>query len=142
MYDITTLKKLIKENLNNGKAYNKFVEMVKCQGGKLPIPSNKKLIKTTIISPINGYINTIDTYKLGIALVNLGGGRRYKEQEINYDVGMIIKVKINDYVKINDPLLEIYSLDKLDSNLKNDLLSSINISNKKNRHLKNIYKII
>ena len=29
-------------------------------------------------------------------LVELGGGRKYKEQEINYDVGFSIHKKIND----------------------------------------------
>lgn len=142
MYDNSILKSYIKETLHNGKAYAKFEELINQQGGKLPIPINKKLVKTTLTSKEKGYIKTIDTYKLGKILVDLGGGRKYKEQEINYDVGMIIKVKINDYVEVNSPLIEIYSLTELDENFKNEIQHTINISNRKNHNLKNIYKII
>jgi len=142
IYDNSSLKNLIKENLTNGKAYTKFVELVKAQGGKLPIIENNNLIKTTIISKEEGYVNTIDTYTLGKTLVELGGGRKFKEQEINYDVGLIIKVKINDYIKENEPLLEIYSLKPLNEEFKNNLLNTISINKKKNHKFKNIYKII
>ena len=107
LYDIFSLKSLIKGNLYNGKAYNKFLEMVHAQGGSLPIPQNKNMIKTIIHSTKKGYITSINTYKLGASLVELGGGRKYKEQEINYDVGIIIKHKINDLIDMNDPLLEV-----------------------------------
>ena len=142
MYDVDVLKCLIKEQLYNGKAYNKFLEMINAQGGKLPLSQNKKLIKTTIVSKKEGFVYSINTFELGKALVELGGGRTNKEQDINYDVGMIIKVKINDSVKNNDTLIEIYSLNKLSENFKDKISSAITIKQKKNKHLKNIYKII
>lgn len=141
-YDNTILKDLIKENLYNGKAYNKFLDLVKAQGGKLPLVNNKKIIKTEIKTFYEGYVYEINTYALGKLLVELGGGRKYKEQEINYDVGMIIKVKINDYVKNNDPLFEVYSTSPLDNDFINNLLSTIKLSNHKRKNLKNIYKIL
>ena len=141
-FDISLLKDSIKENLHNNKAYEKFLEMVEKQGGKLPIPESKKIVKTTIKSPINGYIYEIDTLKLGKMLVELGGGRKYKEQEIDYDVGMIIKVKINDLVKENDLLFEVYSNGPLKEELKTNILSCLKFKNKKRKHLKNVYKIM
>lgn len=141
-YDIKVLKQLIKEQLYNGKAYNKFLELVKHQGGKLPIPLNKKIKKTIIVSNEEGYIYSVDTYALGKLLVELGGGRKYKEQEINYDVGMIIKVKINNFVKKGETLFEVYSESPLSTQLKEQILSTITINNKKRRNLKNVYKII
>lgn len=141
-FDNTILKDCIKENLHNNKAYEKFEELVEHQGGKLPIPVNKKIVKTEIFSKQEGYIYGINTYNLGKSLVELGGGRKFKEQEINYDVGIIIKVKINDYVKENDLLFEIYSNGKLDSKLKDEILNSLTFNNKKRRNVKSIYKII
>lgn len=142
MYDNSLLKDHIKENLYNGKAYKKFLELIEAQGGKLPIPTNKKIIKTNIFSPSNGYIYSIDTYTLGKILVELGGGRKYKEQSINYDVGIIIKSKINDLIKDGDILFEVYSTEELSPQLKETLINTITFSKRKRRHLKNIYKII
>lgn len=141
-FDNTLLKDCIKENLHNEKAYNKFLELLDKQGGKLPIPINKKIVKTKIVSPSNGYVYEIDTLKLGKMLVELGGGRKYKEQEIEYDVGIIIKVKINDLVKENDVLFEVHSNGPLKKELKENILSCLKFENKKRKNLKNIYKII
>ena len=141
-YDISLLKETIKENLHNGKAYSKFVELVNAQGGKLPIPQNNKLVKTVLTSKKEGYVHSINAYELGKVLVDLGGGRKYKEQEINYDVGMIIKVKINDVIKENDELIEIYSLTQLPEDLKERILNSIEINTRKRFNIKNIYKIL
>lgn len=141
-YDVTLLKETIKDNLHNGKAYSKFVELINAQGGKLPIPQNNKLVKTVLTSKKEGYVHSINAYELGKVLVDLGGGRKYKEQEINYDVGMIIKVKINDFVKENDELIEIYSLAQLSEDLKERILNSIEINTRKRFNIKNIYKIL
>lgn len=141
-FDNTILKNSIKENLHNNKAYQKFVELVEAQGGKLPIPKSKKITKTHINSNKEGYIYEIDTLALGKLLVELGGGRKYKEQEINYDVGMIIKVKLNDFVKKDDLLFEVYSLSPLSNEMKNKILNCITFNNKKRKNLKNIYKIM
>lgn len=141
-YDISLLKETIKENLHNGKAYAKFTELVNAQGGKLPIPQNNKLTKTIINSTKNGYVHSINTYELGKVLVDLGGGRKYKEQEINYDVGMIIKVKINDLIKENDELIEIYSLSPISEELKQRINNTIQINARKRLNIKNIYKIL
>lgn len=141
-YDISLLKETIKENLHNGKAYTKFIELVNAQGGKLPISQNNKLIKTVLNSPKSGYIHSINTYELGKILVDLGGGRKYKEQEINYNVGMIIKVKINDLIKENDELIEIYSLSPISEDLKQKINNTIQINTRKRLNIKNIYKIL
>ena len=141
-YDVKALKQLIQNNLHNGKAYNKFVELVTSQGGKLPLKENNEIIKEELITQEEGYVYEIDTYALGKLLVELGGGRKYKEQEINYDVGMIIKVKINDYVKKGEVLFEVHSSSPLTNELKSQILSTIKFNNKKRNNLKTVYKII
>lgn len=141
-FDNSVLKNCIKENLYNGKAYNKFNELIKAQGGFLPIPCNKKIVKTELFSSISGYVNEVDTFKLGKILVELGGGRKYKEQEINYDVGIIINCKINDYIENNDKLFEIYSSTPLNKELSESILECIKFSTRKRKNLKTIYKII
>lgn len=141
-YDLSVLKNIIKDNLHNGKAYNKFIELITSQGGKLPLSTNKKIIKTTLNAQYEGYVHNINTYELGKILIDLGGGRKYKEQDIDYDVGLIIKVKINDYVNLDTPLFEIHSIKPLSQELKDKITNTIQISRRKRKKSKNIYKII
>ena len=142
-FDNSILKNCIKENLHNGKAYKKFLELIECQGGKLnENKENKNIVKTNIKLNNSGYIYEINTLKLGKLLVELGGGRKFKEQEINYEVGIIIKNKINDLINENDIVFEVYSSGKLDSKFIEEIKSTIKISSKKRKGLKNIYKII
>lgn len=142
LYDNNNLKNIIRENLYNNKAYEKFDDLVKEQKGIINFSNNDSLIKTIIKAKKEGYIYSINTYKLGMTLVELGGGRKYKEQEINYDVGMIINKKINNYVKKDDILLEVYSLSALDTNTINEIEKTFCIESKKNKKTKEIYKIL
>lgn len=142
LYPLNTLKDKIKENLYNNKAYDKFVELVESQHGEINFSVNDKLIKTAILSAETAYVHSINAMELGKILVELGGGRKYKEQEIDYNVGIISHVKINDMVKENDTLFEIYSKNILDEEFKERIARCITFSKNKRKGLKNVYKII
>jgi pyrimidine-nucleoside phosphorylase len=138
----TDLDSLIKEKITSGEAYQKLVEMVNAQHGSLPINIDPNLIKTEIRSNKSGYITKINTLELGNMLVELGGGRKFKEQEINYDVGFSIHKKMNDFINEGDLLFTVYSTSVLDEKTINEFKSSIYTSDKKNLNYKEIYKIL
>lgn len=95
------------ENLKNGKAYNKFVEMVRKQGGELNnIASTSKIF--SIKSKETGFIKEIKAQKLGELVRSIGGGRYHKEDVINYQVGFVLNKKVNDYVLEDEELIKIY----------------------------------
>lgn len=137
----TDFDALIKQKITSKEAYNKFIEMVESQNGKLPL-NKEKLYETEIISDIEGYINKIDTFTLGYMLVELGGGRKFKEQEIDYSVGFTINKKINDYVKKGDILFKVYSRSPLSNELIEKFKRTLKTSTNKNTHHKEIYKIM
>ena len=73
-------KKALIENIKNGKAFEKFKEFVKAQGGDIDyidhpekFPVSKNLIE--IKSENEGYIKTIDALTIGLGSCHLGGGR-------------------------------------------------------------------
>ena len=137
----TNFQKLIKEKITSKEAYNKLLEMIKYQNGALPF--NKEDLYTTIItSQENGYINEIDTKALGNLLITLGGGRKTKEEQINYHVGYTIHKKINDKIKKGDALFTIYSKSPIDEIIVNSFTSSLTISKNKNTNFKEIYAIL
>lgn len=97
-------KKLIIENIKNGKAYSKLLELVENQGGDISyIEDTNKFEKAKFICPIvskqNGKITKIDALKVGELSCYLGAGRQKKEDSINPKVGFIFNKKVGDTVE-------------------------------------------
>lgn len=94
-------KKILNDNLQNGKALSKFAQIIKAQGGNaevcndltlLPKAKNKKEIRIND----EGYVAEIDTEKIGIAACLLSVGRLRKEDTIDHTAGIHINKKIGD----------------------------------------------
>jgi pyrimidine-nucleoside phosphorylase len=98
------------KSIQSGSALNKFVQMIKCQGGdeKSLLELKPAGSRKTLHAISEGYVTYIDAAAAGRAVVALGGGRLKKGDEINKSVGVKFKLKINDYVKKGDAVAEIY----------------------------------
>lgn len=128
----------IDEKLNNKEAYNKFLELVKYQGGNIDTLKLSKRV-FSIKTDKEGYIKSIDALKIGELVKKMGGGRLEKEDSINHEVGINLSVKIGDKVKPNDELMRIYLGDKDIS--FNELKGIFKISNQKEDY-NLVYEII
>ena len=109
-------KKIVKE-IESGKAYKKFVELVGKQGGDTSYIENlEKFEKAPIIVPVvsnkSGFVTDLSAELIGRASVDLGAGRLKKEDDIDPRVGIIVCKKTGDkvskdeimaYVHANDP---------------------------------------
>jgi pyrimidine-nucleoside phosphorylase len=139
---------IAKAQINNGNAFNKFVEIVKLQGGDVNLilnpetyPKSKNIIK--VKSERSGYIAEIDNYTIGMAALELGAGRKTMEDKIDPKAGIIFNVKIGDRISKGDVIAELHS----NSNTKNILASqmifnSIKLSGKKVNRVRLIKRII
>lgn len=117
---------MVKESIASGRAYQKFQEFVKKQGGdleKMKIASKVISVKTTK----TGFITHINTLRLGELARNLGAGRIHKDDDINPTVGFVITKKVGDYVTENEELLKVYLDDK--DIVISDLLDCFEIGN-------------
>lgn len=100
-------RKKVKNVLEDGSAYNKFVELVKYQGGDIDSikvsekSKNIKALKTGKISEINA----LEVGKLSLAL---GAGKISINDKIDYTVGVELKKLVGDSVKKCDVLATIY----------------------------------
>lgn len=100
-------KEIVREALESGKAFSKFEEMVKAQGGD--ISNLVPLAKVYNLSlEGSGYIERLDAYLIGEAVRTLGAGRYRKEDLIDPNVGIILKKKVGDYIEKGETILEIY----------------------------------
>lgn len=114
--DIQHCMDMAKYALDSKKALNKFIEMVKAQGGDTSVIENTENFEKAAHSyevklDNEGYICNIDTEKCGIASVILGAGRKTKNDPIDFSAGIIMNGKIGDYVSKSDVIATMYSSD-------------------------------
>ena len=141
-------RKLLKENIENGKALEKLKEFVEAQGGDSSyvddvskFPQAKYVIE--VKSNKSGYINKINAENLGLIAMELGAGRATKESIIDLAVGIKLLKKRGDKVEKEDVLGYIYANDLEKANkAKEDLLENIKIENEKGKEIPLIYDII
>ena len=132
-------KTMVETNLNNGKAFEKFKELVKAQHGNIDnIAKAPKVFSVKSVQ--SGYITHIDTSKLGEIVAEIGGGRTNKEDKINYQVGIVLSKEKGNFVEKDEEILKIY-LDKKDIQIKK-ILDCFIISNTKPEQTKLIKQII
>lgn len=106
-------KNRIKENIRNGKALEKFRELVINQGGDISYIDNiEKFPKAKYIIPLvaekSGVVGSLDAEKVGKISVFLGAGRIKKEDTIQKEVGLVFEKKVGDNVNIGDILAYIH----------------------------------
>lgn len=112
--NIEECKKLILQNIQNGKAYEKFIELVENQGGDIEyIKDTNKFEKAKYIMPViadkDFKIIEINAGKIGNLCVELGAGRMRKEDNIDYSAGIVLNKKVGEKVKKNDILAYVHS---------------------------------
>ncbi len=107
-------RKMLMENIENGKGLEKLKDFVKAQGGDIsPIddyskfPQAKYVEKVT--SPVDGYITKIHAEAFGLIAMELGAGRATKESEIDLAVGIVLNKKRGEKVNKGDVLAYIHS---------------------------------
>jgi len=103
-----------KQMVNSGKAFDKFVEMVKLQSGDTKVlyhPENypKSKYHKKIYSGRTGYLAEIDTYEIGIASLESGAGRLTKEDKIDPKAGIIFYPKIGAKLCEGDLIAELFT---------------------------------
>ena len=101
----------VKENLYNGKGYEKMLEWVKAQGGDINnIPWAKH--SKEIIAQTDGYISAINALEIGKLSRKLGAGRLTKDDEIDLTVGIILNHKVGEYVQKDETLATVFYNEK------------------------------
>ena len=99
--------------LDNGKAYEIFEKMVAAQGGDTDFA---KLPQAAVAKPVSagksGYIQAMQTRDIGVAVINLGGGRRVASDTIDHSVGFDEILPIGTRVEADTPLAVIHAKDE------------------------------
>lgn len=110
-------KKKLLENIENGEAYKKFIQLVQKQGGDINyIEELEKLPKAKYIEPIysekDGYVEEINSKEVGKLAGILGAGREKKEDAIDPAVGIVLVKKVAEEVRKGEVLTYIHANDE------------------------------
>lgn len=129
-----------KKLISNGKAYEKFLEMVEYQGGNpTDIENYSRLHQPKCIGELtaeqSGYIQSMDTYKIGLATIELGCGRKKTTDTVDPTAGIEFYKKIGDKVNRGDTLFKFFNSDNSKLNPTEKLLKdSIQIGEERVEH--------
>lgn len=140
--------KLIQEVIESGKAYDKWIELVRNQGGDVSyLEDTTKFGKANFVIPVlaqeSGYITAMDAERIGNISVYLGAGRNKKEDKIDPLAGIELVKKIDDKVETGEALAYIHT--EVESKIKGateNLIKAFEIGQKQVKPHKNIIAIV
>lgn len=103
-------KGILQGHIQSGRALEKFREMVAAQGGDLDQPRPIAPM-SEVLSPHAGVVQAMDTQQLGLAIIELGGGRKQKGDKLDLSTGLEMLVRLGDRVNRCQPLVRLFAHD-------------------------------
>lgn len=105
--NIQKARLLAMEKIKSGQAMQKFLEVIKVQGGDIArLP--KARFQMDYKSQKTGIVQNLDAEKVGVASLVLGAGRTRTEDKIDPSCGILLHKKVADHVVKGEPLATIY----------------------------------
>ncbi len=141
-------KQKMLENISNGNAFNKFLELVKNQGGDISyIEDTEKFEKASYIEPVysikSGYIQEINALNVGKIACNLGAGRITKEDNIDASAGIVLQKKVTDFIEKGELIAYIHTNDKEKiQKSKKQLIDSIKVGEEKIEKKQSVIEVL
>jgi pyrimidine-nucleoside phosphorylase len=136
------------EIVKSGKAFDKFSEIVRHQGGNVKFINDPETYPNakyydSVKLETEGYISEIDNYELGMAALELGAGRKVKEDKIDPTAGIVFYAKLGEKFDKTKIAAELYSSSrKRNEKAKERILNAVKVSKTKPVKQQLIKKII
>ena len=135
------VKDMVSMALDNGSAYNQFLQIVKAQGGDYKCISDSKLFvpykSINFVAEKEGIVGNINSLMLGELI------RRLCAETHDNNIGIVQRTKIGDYVKKGDIIVSFYYKDDADlEKYKNAIAGCIRVTSEKLEPVDVIKKVI
>ncbi|HEV3102462.1 MAG TPA: thymidine phosphorylase [Candidatus Dormibacteraeota bacterium] len=97
------------EALSSGSGRAKFLEMLAAQSGRIEEGLAVAPVQLPVASPADGFVESIDALEVGLAGVELGVGRRKKEDSVDHAAGIVIEAPVGARVRTGEPLAIVHA---------------------------------
>lgn len=97
------------ENLRNGKAYDKWRQMISAQGGNPDAELPKAKHTHQIVAAQSGVLSKFDALALGVASWRLGAGRERKEDAVQFGAGIELHARLGSQVTQGQALMTLHT---------------------------------
>jgi pyrimidine-nucleoside phosphorylase len=98
----------LRQQIASGQALERFRAMVSAQGGNLDA-ARAVAPEWLLRSRAAGLVTAIDGERLGLAVVEMGGGRKRQDDQIDPSVGLEMLVRLGDPVQCQQPLIRVFA---------------------------------
>lgn len=135
------------KTITGGSALNTLAAMVQAQGGDPKAIYDVSLLpkakyRTEVRAEKSGYVSSIAAKELGIVSMELGGGRKTKEDVIDPSVGLVLNKKVGDRVEKGELLATVHHGDKYSSEFYSRVLNAFSISDAEAAPIELVKKIV
>src|SRR6202161_4216703 len=98
--------------LADGRALDKFREMIRAQGGDPAAPLPDSPLLGVVPAPRDGIVTRLDAYAVGMASWRLGAGRSRPGESVSAAAGVMCLAKPGEPVAKGEPILELHGDDR------------------------------
>ncbi len=135
------VEEMVKMTLDSGAAYNKFMDIIKAQGGNNAVVEQAKMFiphnSVNFVAEKSGYVGSIDSLMLGELV------RRLCAKTHDSNIGVVQRTKIGDYVKKGDIIVSFYYKNAADlKKYQSAICGCIRVTSHKIPRVKVIRKVI
>jgi pyrimidine-nucleoside phosphorylase len=95
--------------LRSGAGRTTFERMLAAQGGRLAEGLPVAPVQLRLSSPAGGYVQSIDALEVGLAGLELGVGRKKKDDLVDHAAGIVIEAPVGARVRAGEPLATVHA---------------------------------
>jgi pyrimidine-nucleoside phosphorylase len=111
--DLVEGRRLAEEATTDGSARETYERWIRTQGGDPDLDALPKApVVREVVSPRAGIVTRLGAHKIGVASLELGGGRRTTEDEIDHAVGVVCSAKRGQTVEEGQVLADVHARDE------------------------------
>jgi pyrimidine-nucleoside phosphorylase len=97
------------EALRSGAGRETFERMLAAQGGRLREGLPVAPVQLAVASPAGGYVQSIDALEVGLAGLELGVGRKKKDDRVDHAAGIVIAAPVGARVRAGEALAVVHA---------------------------------
>src|SRR6476659_6074414 len=115
--DHASARARLEESVSSGRALETFGRVIEAQGGNPAVLEDPGILPQAGAVEVyrawrDGVVSAVEPHRLGRGILELGGGRRTVEDEIDPTVGFVLTVKPGDTVRKGDPIASVFARDE------------------------------